>query len=451
MSSPLWRDLVPLAFGAVVDGVWCGTLAAVLTGSGDARYLVFATVVVFAAGVITSRGGDEARPRGRAARALAVALTLAAAAVLFVAGRSSSGEDALRWVVVDVAYSALLVVVGEGLGAAMASPRAAGRRAARGFVLLCVLLVAATLAGAPPAWATWAVAVTLLAGGLFVVAARARALAAVTPTSEQTSVWPWLLAVFGVTLAAVALGLVSSEVLRVDLIARALDAVAALIGYLLSWVGYVVGYAGGLVIRGAGWLLSLLDLHELKPVETPDQPGLPTALTSPEPQSGREGSVSRPVVIVALAALAIVASLSLVALALRRLRRVAPDEVAEEREAVASLRAVAAAGAGRLAGRLRRLVRRAPSKTPAELVRRRYAEFERRLGRAGQARAPGTTVRAFLLTVAAQLVAGTETDAALTMATIYERARYSSGGIDVEAAGTFARLARDLSAAATEG
>jgi len=186
-------------------------------------------------------------------------------------------------------------------------------------------------------------------------------------------------------------------------------------------------------------------------VETPDQPGLPTALTSPEPQSGREGSVSRPVVIVALAALAIVASLSLVALALRRLRRVAPDEVAEEREAVASLRAVAAAGAGRLAGRLRRVVRRAPPKTPSDLVRRRYAELERRLGRAGQVRAAGTTVRAFLLTVGAQLVAVTESDVALTMATIYERARYSSGGVDTQDADTFGRLASDLTAAATEG
>jgi len=142
------------------------------------------------------------------------------------------------------------------------------------------------------------------------------------------------------------------------------------------------------------------------------------------------------------------ASLALVALALRRFRRGLPEEVEEERETVLTFRAAAAAGAGRLAGRLRRLVTRTPPpRTPAELVRRRYAELERRLRRAGHARAPGTTVRGFLRAVSAG--ADAPPDVAGALAGLYELARYSTETVDAAAAGTFERLALDLTAAVT--
>ncbi len=169
-----------------------------------------------------------------------------------------------------------------------------------------------------------------------------------------------------------------------DFVSQVLSAVGTVLGYLLAVVAYAIGFAGAAVIRGAAWLFSVLHLHELQSPEPPQSPKLPDVLLTPRPQPEGTRRVSRLFTIVTLAALAVGASLALVALALRRFRRGLPEEVQEERETVLTFRAAAAAGAGRLAGRLRRLVTRTPPpRTPAELVRRRYAELERRLRRGG--------------------------------------------------------------------
>ncbi len=455
MSSRSRRELVVLAFGAAGDGVWCGALAAVLTGGPGLPHAAFATVVVYAAAVLALRRGCDVRP-GRAARGSAVALATAAAAGLFVAGRSWNAADPVRSVVIDVAYAALLVVVGAGLGSAARSPNAATRHAVRAFVLVSVVVVGATAGGSPPPWATWAFAATLVASGLFVAAARCESLAALTPPSDRSPAWPWLLAVFGVTLLVVALGLALTQVLEIDLIARALAIVGGVVRYALAWAGYAVGYAGAALIRVFGWVAAQVGVHQIEPFEPPDSPGLPRDLRSPQPEGGGGRGLPRAVVVTALSVVTVAVSLAVVAFALRRVQRLAPEQVEEERESVTSLRTVVADGADRLAGRLRRLVTRTPPpKTPAESVRRRYAELERRLGRAGYERSPGTTVRAFLLEVCA-VEEGREggrpdaaREAATAIAGIYECARYSAEPVEGDTATVFDRLVSDLGATVT--
>jgi hypothetical protein len=93
------------------------------------------------------------------------------------------------------------------------------------------------------------------------------------------------------------------------------------------------------------------------------------------------------------------------------------------------------------ARRLRRFAaRRAAPRTPAELVRRRYEELERRLLRAGHVRSPWTTVRAFLLAV----WAGGSPAPAVDLAVIYELARYSDHSVDDSTARRFEALAAEF-------
>ncbi len=451
MSSRSRRELVILALGAATDGVCCGVLAAVSTGTSGPRQVVFATIVLYAAAVF-ALGGAGARP-GRAKRGGAVALAAAAAAVLFGVGRSWDATDPVQWVVVDVAYGALLVVVGAGLAGAARSPGSATKRAVRAFVLVSVALVGATAAGSPPLWATWAIAVTLVTGSLFVAAVRYETMMALTPATDRSPAWPWLLAVLGVTLLVVSLGLAITQVLQLDLIARLLGVAGAAMMYVLEWAGYLIGYAGAAAVRAIGWVIAQIGLHEIKPFEPPDSPGLPAALRTQQPEAGGRGSLPRAVILAALAAVAVAGSLAVVAFALRRVRRATPDEVEEERESVTSLRALVSDGAGRLAARVRRLVtRKPPARTPAEAVRRRYAELERRLARSGHERTPGTTVRAFLVVVgeAVERLGSEQADvgsAASAIAEIYERARYSAEPLGADAVATFDLLAFDVGAA----
>ena len=447
MRSRSLRELLVLAFGAVADGVWCGALAAALVGASGPRLMLFAVVTIFAAAVLALRLGRERQP-SRRDRVLVVGLALGAAVVLVVAGQAWDTPNPLAWVVADVAYAALLVLVGVGLGGVSLTPELAARRGIRAFALLCLVLAAAAIGGSPPSWATEALAITLVAGGLFVAAARYETLTALTPAEERAPAWAWLLAVLGVTLLIVSTGFLLTEALRVDFVSQVLSAVGTVLGYLLAVVAYAIGFAGAALIRAIAWLVGLLHLHAFQPPELPERPGGPDIIPSPAPQPAGARRVSRLFTIVTLAALAVGASLALVALALRRFRRGLPEEVEEERETVLTFRAAAAAGAGRLAGRLRRLVTRTPPpRTPAELVRRRYAELERRLRRAGHARPPGTTVRGFLRAVSAG--ADAPPDVAGPLAGLYELARYSTETVDAAAAGAFERLALDLAAAVT--
>jgi hypothetical protein len=445
MRSVSRRELLLLGFGAVADGVWCGMLAAVLSGDPGPRHLILATGVVYAAALIALHSGRGRRP-GRRARALAVGLALAVAAGLLVAGRVWDAEMPVPSVVLDVAYASLLVVVGAGLGGSAMTPDVASRRGVRAFALTCAVVVVATLADAAPSWSLYPLAVSLVAGALFVAAVRYETLAALTPATERPPAWPWLLAVLGASLLVVAAGVLASEVLHVDLLARALTAAGAVLQYLLALVAYAVAWTGGALVRALGWVLGLFNLHEIK-LEPPERPSLPETTMSPEPVRGEGGHLPRVLTVGVLAALAVGACLSLVALALRRFRRPLPDDVEEERESVSSLRAAAAAGAGRLAGRLRRLVARPRPRTPAELVRRRYTELERRLGKAGHERAPGTTVRGFLVAVAAET--GAAPGLAAQLARVYELARYSTETVDAAAAGAFETRALEFGALVT--
>ena len=179
---------------------------------------------------------------------------------------------------------------------------------------------------------------------------------------------------------------------------------------------------------------------------------------------------------VAGALLALGVPLAVVVLALRRVRRRPAGEVIEERETIVTLRSAAGAAAARAGQRLRRFAaRRAAPRTPAELVRRRYEELEGRLLRAGHARPPGTTVRAFLRSAwaggsggagvsgrsggapdtgtgvtpsaaadrgaAPPARAAAAPDVAADLAAIYELARYSSHTVDEPAARRFEALA----------
>ncbi len=176
--------------------------------------------------------------------------------------------------------------------------------------------------------------------------------------------------------------------------------------YALAGAAYVVGYAALQLAHGIAWLLAALHLHAWHPGGQRPAAPRPTALRRLNARSFKVWRGSRLVATAVGALVAVALSFALVTVALRRFRREPPAQVmvVEEREALASLRSAAGALAARLRRRLRRRLlrpRRHDARTPAELVRRRYAELERRLTRAGRPRLPGVTVRDHLAAVAA--------------------------------------------------
>jgi len=147
------------------------------------------------------------------------------------------------------------------------------------------------------------------------------------------------------------------------------------------------------------------------------------------------------VLLVAGAVAAVGVAAAVVAVSLRRLgRRESRDDlVVEERESVRSVSSATADVFGGIRRRLRDLVRggRRP-RTPAELVRLRYEQLERRLARAGSPRPPGTTVREHLTACAAKR----QPEIAAELVTVYELARYSSRSVDEAQARRFGETAR---------
>ena len=461
MRSRSTLEYAGLALGAATEGIWCGGLAAALTGASWAALSVFACVTVFGAAHLARRLASGAVGE-RAARLLAFALILVAAVVLLAAGRAWAHHSLLWQVVRDVVFSGGLALLGVRLGRAPQSPEAAVGRALRGFALLCAVLVCAALAGSAPGWASGAVVASLVVGGLLVATVRNQALTDLVDPAERLPVWPWLLAVAGAVLAVIAVGALLGQVLRVDVLLWALHVLAATLRYALDGVAYVIGYAGAGLLRGIAWLLGVLHVHAQDPAKVPQLTQRPPELPQRYAPALKFPSASRLIATVVGAVAAIGLSLALVALALRRFRRGLPAEVmvVEEREALASLRSVAGVFAARLRRRLRRrlLPRRHDPHTPVELVRRRYAELESRLSRAGRPRSPGATVRDHLASVAtaAGAVAASPAEAppsatppslslqaaAADLAAIYEAARYSAHIIDVVEAQRFEALAR---------
>jgi hypothetical protein len=451
MRSRSWLDLAGMMLGVAAEGIWSGALAAALTGASGAALIGFACVTVAAAAHVARRfsrgGGGE-----REARLLALTLLLVAAGALFAAGRAWGHPSPLWLLARDVVYTSGLVLLGVHLGRSPQSPETAVSRALRSFVLLCAVLIGAALAGSAPGWASGAIVASLVAGGLLVATVRYRDLTDLVSPAERLPAWPWLLAVLGAVLAVVAVGALLSQVLRVDVVLGVLDVLAGVLRYALDGVAYVIGFAGEWLLRGIAWLLGLIHVHALHAPEVPQLTQRPPVLR--RHASGLHfPSTMRLLILTVGALVAMGLSAALVALALRRFRRGLPEEVlvVEEREALVSLRSAAGEFAARLGRRLRR--RLAPRlhepRTPAELVRRRYAELERRLARAGRPRLPGVTVRDHLAAAAAA-PAGSgpplSPPAAADLAAIYELARYSAHDIDVTQARCFEALARVFTA-----
>jgi len=461
MRSRSWPERATLALGAATDGLWCGALAAALTGAPWAALVAFAGATIGAGALVAGRldrgagsGGGDGAGRERAARLLALALILFATGVLLAAGRAWAHPSLFWQTARDLVYACGLVLVGIYLGRAGAEPDVAVRRAVRAFALLCVVLAAAAWAGSAPAWAPWAVVAALVVGGLLVAVARYQALTDLVGPAERMPAWPWLLAVAGAVLVVVAVGALLSQVLRVDAVLWALHLLGGALRFALEGVAYVLGYAGAALLRGIAWVLGAFHLHAPRASDVPGLAAKPPTIPPHYTPAVKFPSVVRLVGTIVGIVLAIGALLALVMVALRRMRR-QPREAAmvvEEREELASLRSVVGTLAGRLGRRLRsRLqgLRRQGPLTPAELVRRRYAELERRLSKAGRPRPPGVTVREYLAAVAAAAAAGTPdapADArdatpapppasslqpAADLAGIYEFARYSAHTVDV--------------------
>jgi uncharacterized membrane protein YciS (DUF1049 family) len=433
-----------VALGAVVEGVWCGALAAALSGSPWALLGAFAVVMVAAAAAVT-RWAGAAPDRERAGRVAAAALGAVGIAALFGAGRAWTHDYLLWQVVRDAVFVSGVVLLGIRLGGGDLTPETAVGRAVRGFALLCAVLVCAAIAGSTPGWAAAAVVTALVAGGLLIAVMRYRSLTDLVAASDRLPSWPWLLAVTGALLCVVAIAALLGQLLDVDVLRWLLGAVAAVLSTALDATIYAVGWAGTWLVRALGWLLSLVHVRaphlDLKPppasrvkvVVPPYQPATPAS------------SATRLVVTVAGALVAVVASLAVVAFAMRRLRRrAAVDEaVEEEREALGSLREAAGAFAGRLGQRLRRLASlgRREARSPAELVRLRYAQLEQRLTAAGRPRPPGVTVRDYL----AQCAAAMEVPRPVAdVAGLYELARYSAHAVDGAQARRFEELAQAI-------
>ena len=465
MRSRSWPEGAALVLGAAADGVWCGALAAALTGSSWAVLAAFAAATIVAGAAVARRfdGGESAERTGLL---LALTLTLGAVAVLLVAGRAWTHPPLLWQGGRDLVYVVGLVLLGVLLGRAAEAPDVAVRRAVRAFALLCAILAAAAFAGTAPAWAGWAVATSLLVGGLLVAVVRYLELTELVDPAERMPVWPWMLAVAGAVLSVVAVGALLSLVLGVDTVLWALHIGVDVLRFLLAGVVFVFSYAGAGLLRGIAWVLGLVHLHTWTPHDVPGLAAKPPTIRDPNTHGFEFPHGFRVVGMIVGTVVAIGALLALVAVALRRLRR-EPRETAmvvEEREDLASLRAIARRLPGRLGQRLRsRLLglRRPGPCSPAELVRRSYAELERRLTKAGRPRLPGVTVRAYLAEVAA---AGAPADAAprpelpsdqlsdsqqqpaADLADIYELARYSAHAVHVAQAQRFEALVHHIEA-----
>ncbi len=344
--------------------------------------------------------------------------------------------------------SAASSFLGVRLGGEDLAPEEAVRRAVRGFALLCAVLVCAAVAGVTPGWAAAAVVTALVAGGLLVAVVRYRALTDLVAAADRLPSWPWLLAVTGVILSAVAVAALLGQLLDIHLLRWVLDVLGAVLSAVFGIIAYAIGWAGAGLLRALQWTLGLLHVRaphlELKP---PPAPRVRVAVPPYQP-AVPGSSATRLVVTVAGALVAVAGSLALVVLALRRLRRRSVSEAAvtEEREALGSLSEAAGAVVGGLGRRLRRRLSRLgrrEARSPAELVRLRYAQLEKRLAAGGHVRPPGMTVRDFLASCAASMEAPV---AAGDLAGLYELARYSAQAVAADQAERFEELVQGFGA-----
>jgi hypothetical protein len=456
-----------MVLGAGAEGVWCGAVAAAVTGSSWAALTVFATCAVAAAAVVSGRSGGR-EDAGSGGRWLLL-LLLVATGVLLVAGRGWARDYLLWQIVRDVAFTSSLVYLGIRLGGNMQAPESAVRRAARAFALVCVTLVVSAAAGLTPGWATTALVASLVVGGLLIAVVRYLALTDVVADADRLPAVPWLLAITGAVVAMVAISALASQLLTVDVLRWLLGVAGTVLRDALDVLAWLIGWAGAGLLRALDWLLGIFHVNGPDVDWTPPSAPQVQEVVPKQHIVAHGSSMARLVATAAVALAVVTASLGVVLIALRRLRRRETPErlVIEEREALGSLRTTTAAFAGGLGRRLRRgLTRLGPhaSRSPAELVRLRYAQLERRLTAAGKSRRPGATVREYLAAAAAEsssqaspsepavditsgasvfVAAGTS---AADLAALYELARYSAQAVDAVQAARFEGLARSFPA-----
>jgi hypothetical protein len=450
MRSDSPRELVSIVFAASAGGVWTGAFVAAVSGSSGPAAMVFAAAVIFVAAVSARRVAGR-RSVSLQVRAFAAALTLVVAALLGVSSRVWQDPRPVWPLVGDVLIATLLIGVGLLAGGDAPAPELAARRAVGGFLLLCTVLFVAATAGSVPAWAMGAVIASLLSGGLLVADARYRTLRAMVQRDQLGPAWSWLLAVAGVILLVVAGGVLLGAVLSSDVILWAASLAGDVASLVLRAAGFAVAWFGAAILRAGAWVLDLLHVGSVGHHQVWRPKAFHRSL--PHRASPDLGAWRTPSLILYVAAVvaAVVLPLALVSLALRRLHTQRPEEVLEEREAIASVRPMMGRAVLRLGERLLRAVprRRAAPATLAERIRGRYADLEGRLADRGWSRAPGTTARSFLLQAAA-CVNDPEGRAHAEAASIYELARYSGREMDLAAAGRFDALALAIERQAAE-
>jgi hypothetical protein len=449
-STLEWAGTV---LGATAHGVWCGVLAAALTGAPWPPLAAFAAAAMLVAAAMArwSAPDDERLLRGRAVLA---GLVLVGAAVLFVAGRSWAHDQIVWQVVRDVAFVAAVMALGISVGRERQVPDEAVRLAVRAFAILCAVLAGASVAGAALQWPAAAVAAVLVAGGLHVAVVRYRSLTDLVADGDRLRAWPWLLAVTAAILGVLAVAALAGVLLDAGGSHGLLASAVAALAYAVRVLGYAVGWVGGGLLRVLAWLAGLVHVH------LPNSKLPPLRLGSSKPPLTQHAplhasGLTKIVVISIAAVVSVTASVAVVVLALRRLRRVAPGahRFVEERDSVRSVRSGAADALGGLGRRLRRLAgfnRRRPD-SPAELIRFRYEQLEGRLRKAGAPRAAGTTVRAYLASCAGEGEASDVPAGAADLAGLYELARYSASAVDEQQARRFEELARAFAAPAATG
>ena len=342
------------ALGAAAHGVWCGVLAAALTGGAWPPLAAFsaAAMLVAAAMARWSASDDD---RLRRARAALAGLLFMGAAMLFVAGRSWA-HDLIVWQVVrDVAFVAAVMVLGISVGRERMVPEEAVRLAVRAFAMLCVVLAGASVAGAALQWPAAAVAAVLVAGGLHLAVVRYRSLTDLVADGDRLRPWPWLLAVTAAIVGVLALAALAGVLLDAGGSHGLLASAVAVLAYAGRVLGYAVGWVGAGLLRVLAWLAGLVHVHLPTFKPPPLRPGggkPPLTQHAPLHASG----LIRIVVISVAAVAAVATSVAVVALALRRLRHTAPGahRFVEERDSVRSVRSGTADALGGLGRRLRR-------------------------------------------------------------------------------------------------
>jgi hypothetical protein len=429
-----------IALAALVESVWCAALAAAVTKEPWWLFMAFAWPTLLFAAWLARRAGGR-RPR-RLLRLLALVMVAGVAALLLTALQAWTQPHVVRRLPEVVLVAGGLMFLGLRLGLPGQAPEDAVRRALRSFALTCAVLAFLALSRMTPQWAPAAIATALFAGSLLVATARYRTLAAKTAGGDSLPRWSWLIAVAAVSLGVLAAGAALSQLLSVGLLQEAFG----VLKYGFDAAAYGLGWIEALSAHGIRWALALLGVgsehaaHLSSPVSPPRY-----ARGGQAPDWHVLGLLPTIAGIVGAIALAIAVAV----LGLRRVSAETPvqDEAEEEREEIVSLQAGLKRSASTMGRRVRQRLQalRPGRETPGEVVRRRYAELERRLAGMGFARPAGTTVRDHLEAISAP------DEAVHELATIYELTRYSLHRVEQWQAQRFEALATDFAAQARAG